>query len=42
VVEVPTTLGEEQEELLRKLAELRGQGVHNKGFWQNLFERIKG
>ncbi len=42
VVEVPTTLGVEQEELLRKLAELRGQGVHNKGFWQNLFERITG
>lgn len=42
VVEVPTTLGPEQEELLRKLAELRGQGVHNKGFWQNLFERITG
>lgn len=42
VVDVPTTLSEEQEELVRKLAELRGQGVHGKGFWQNLFEKITG
>ncbi|MEQ1504155.1 MAG: DnaJ C-terminal domain-containing protein, partial [Myxococcota bacterium] len=42
VVEVPTELTEGQEELIRKLAELRGQGVHNKGFWQNLFDKITG
>jgi molecular chaperone DnaJ len=42
VVEVPTSLSEEQEELIRKLAELRGQGVHGKGFWQNLFDKFKG
>ncbi len=42
VVEVPTSLTEEQESLLRQLAELRGQGVHNKGFWQNLFEKFTG
>lgn len=42
VVDVPTALTEQQEELVRKLAELRGQGVHGKGFWQNLFEKFTG
>jgi molecular chaperone DnaJ len=42
VVDVPTTLSEEQDELIRKLAALRGSGVHGKGFWQNLFEKITG
>jgi molecular chaperone DnaJ len=42
VVEVPTQLSEAQEELVRKLAELRGSGVHGKGFWQNLFEKFTG
>lgn len=42
VVEVPKELSDEQEALIRKLAELRGQGVHGKGFWQNLFEKITG
>jgi molecular chaperone DnaJ len=42
VVDVPTALSEEQEELLRKLADLRGSGVHGKGFWQNLFDKFTG
>ncbi|MEQ1567439.1 MAG: molecular chaperone DnaJ [Myxococcota bacterium] len=42
VVEVPTKLSEEQEEIIRKLADLRGTGVHGKGFWQNLFEKFTG
>lgn len=42
VVEVPTELSEGQEEIVRKLAELRGQGVHGKGFWQNLFGKFTG
>ncbi|MEZ4241509.1 MAG: molecular chaperone DnaJ [Myxococcota bacterium] len=42
MVEVPKVLSEEQEELVRKLAELRGQGVHGKGFWKNLFDKFAG
>jgi len=42
VVEVPAKLSEPQEELIRKLADLRGSGVHGKGFWQNLFEKFTG
>jgi molecular chaperone DnaJ len=42
VVEVPTQLTEEQDVLIRKLAEIRGTGVHGKGFWQNLFEKFTG
>jgi molecular chaperone DnaJ len=42
MVEVPSQLSEEQDELVRKLAELRGQGVHGKGFWKNLFDKFAG
>ena len=42
VVDIPVEMSEEQEELVRKLAELRGQGVHGKGFWQNLFGKFTG
>lgn len=37
VVDVPDKLSEEQEELLRKLAETLEVGVREKGFWQRLF-----
>lgn len=37
VVDVPTKLTDEQEELLRKLAETLEVGVREKGFWQRLF-----
>ncbi|MFT4624459.1 MAG: molecular chaperone DnaJ [Myxococcota bacterium] len=37
VVNVPKTLSEEQEELLRRLAELEKVGVQQKGFWARLF-----
>ena len=37
VVAVPKTVTEEQEELLRQLAELEDVGVHQKGFWARLF-----
>ncbi len=42
VVDVPTKLSEEEEELLRKLAEVQGTGVQERGFWKNLFENIIG
>lgn len=42
VVDVPTQLSEEQETIIRRLAELRGTGVHGKGFWQNLFDKFTG
>lgn len=37
VVEVPKKLSEEQEGLIRQLADLSGDGVHQKGFWEKLF-----
>lgn len=37
VVDVPTKLTEQQEDLLRKLAETLEVGVREKGFWQKLF-----
>ena len=37
VVDVPRTLTDEQEELLRKLAGTLEVGVREKGFWQRLF-----
>ncbi|MEN0062855.1 MAG: molecular chaperone DnaJ [Myxococcota bacterium] len=42
VVEVPKDLSDEEEELLRKLAEMRGHGVQQQGFWKNLIDRITG
>ena len=42
VVEVPKSLSEEEEELLRKLADVQGTGVRERGFWKNLFENIIG
>ena len=32
----------EEEELLRQLAEVRGHGVQERGFWKNLIDRITG
>lgn len=40
VVDVPESMDTEEEELLRKLADIRGHGVQEKGFWQNLFDCI--
>ncbi len=40
VVDVPTSLSEEEEELLRRLAELQSVGVHQPGFWQGLFGKL--
>ena len=37
VVEVPTSISAEEEDLLRQLAELQGSGVQEKGFWRKLF-----
>ena len=37
VVDVPTSLSTEEEELLRQLATLQGSGVQEKGFWRKLF-----
>lgn len=37
VVDVPRSVSAEEEELLRRLAELRGTGVQEKGFWKKLF-----
>ena len=37
VVDVPTTVSEEEEDLLRQLAALQGSGVQEKGFWRKLF-----
>lgn len=42
VVDVPEAVSEEEEALLRQLAELRGRNVSEKGFWQNLFEKFTG
>ena len=40
VVDVPKTLSEEEEDLLRKLAEVQGTGVQERGFWKSLFENL--
>ncbi len=40
VVDVPTRPSEEEEELLRKLAEVQAVGVREKGFWQGLFQKL--
>ncbi|NCG22224.1 MAG: molecular chaperone DnaJ [Rhodobacterales bacterium] len=40
VVDVPTELSEEEEDLLRKLAEIQSVGVTEKGFWKGLFEKF--
>lgn len=37
VVDVPQDLSDEQEDLLRRLAELEGSNVREKGFWKKLF-----
>ncbi len=37
VVEVPKRVTEDEESLLRQLAELQGHGVQDKGFWRKLF-----
>ena len=37
VVDVPKSLTEEKEDLLRQLAELDGNDVREKGFWKKLF-----
>ena len=42
VVEVPTRPSEEEEELLRKLAEVQDVGVREKGFWAGLFDKFAG
>ena len=42
VVDVPTSVSEEESELLRKLGELRGSGVREKGFWENLLGKLGG
>ena len=40
VVDVPSSLTEREEELLRELAELQGTGVREQGFWQGLFGKL--
>jgi len=40
VVDVPTRPSEEEEELLRKLADVQDVGVREKGFWQGLFQKL--
>ncbi len=42
VVDVPTAVSEEESDLLRKLGELRGSGVREKGFWENLLGKLGG
>ena len=42
VVDVPASLSEEEEELLRKLADIQDVGVREKGFWQNLIGKFTG
>jgi molecular chaperone DnaJ len=37
VVDVPTSISDEEENLLRQLAELQGSSVQDKGFWRKLF-----
>jgi molecular chaperone DnaJ len=40
VVDVPKKLTEEQEILVRKLADIQQVGVQEKGFWQGLFDKL--
>ncbi len=40
VVDVPTDVGVEEEELLRQLAEMRDAKVADKGFWRDLVDRL--
>ncbi|RME28910.1 MAG: molecular chaperone DnaJ [Deltaproteobacteria bacterium] len=40
VVDVPKTLSEEEEELIRKLAELQDAKVAHKGFWRDILGRF--
>ena len=40
VVDVPKKLSEEEEDLLRKLAEAHDVGVREKGFWAGLFDKF--
>ena len=40
VVDVPSRPSEEEEELLRKLADVQDVGVREKGFWQGLFQKL--
>jgi molecular chaperone DnaJ len=40
VVDVPKRMSEEEEELVRQLAEICEVGVREKGFWQGLFEKL--
>jgi molecular chaperone DnaJ len=42
VVDVPKRLTPEEDKLVRDLAAVTGQGVQQKGFWANLFEKITG
>jgi hypothetical protein len=37
VVDVPRSMGEEEEQLVRRMAEIRQVDVPVKGFWQRLF-----
>jgi len=40
VVDVPADLSEEEEDLIRQLAERRQVGVQEKGFWKGLFGKL--
>jgi molecular chaperone DnaJ len=40
VVAVPKSLSTEEEHLVRKLAELQDERVHEKGFWRDLMDRL--
>ncbi len=42
VVDVPKSPSEEEEDLLRQLAEVQEVGVRESGFWQNLIGKITG
>lgn len=42
IVDVPKRLSPEEDKLVRELATVTGQGVQQKGFWANLFEKITG
>lgn len=40
VVQVPKELSEQEEELIRQLANMQGVGVQEKGFWKGLFDKL--
>jgi molecular chaperone DnaJ len=42
VVDVPKSVAEEEEVLLRQLAELRGRSVKEKGFWEKVIGKLGG